>query len=499
MRLSRLLKGADLQPIGEPGGDPEIRGVGLDSRTSRQGDLFCAVAGFKVDGVGFVPQAVARGAVAILAESERPADLDPAVAWVRVADARTATGLAAREWHGRPDEAMTVVGVTGTNGKTSVVWLIESMARAAGKSAGRCGTIGHAYGGRTWPAERTTPEAPELFGILASMREHGVEVVAMEVSSHALELGRVAGARFAVGAFLNLSRDHLDFHEEMDRYFAAKARLILELDPVATAVLAADDERVMTLASETPARVLTFGRDADATVRITRERSTLEGSRAVLETPAGPLEVESPLVGAFAIDNIAAAAACALAIGLDGDAVVEGVKNLHTLPGRMERVAMGQPFAVVVDYAHTEHALQRLLEAVRKMTPGRVLVVFGCGGNRDRGKRPAMGRVAAELADVVFLTSDNPRDEDPQAILDDIERGLLSSVARAEHHVVPDRRDAIGRAVAAAEANDSVVVAGKGHESTQAFGDRIEPFDDREVARELLFAAGWQGGCHAGA
>ncbi len=496
MRLSRLLKGAGLQPLGEPGGDPEIRGIQLDSRIIDRGDLFCAVAGFKVDGVAFVPQAVARGAVAVLAESERPADLDPAVAWVRVADARIATGLAAREWHGRPDEAMTLVGVTGTNGKTSVVWLIEAMAGAAGKSAGRCGTIGHAYGGREWPAERTTPEAPELFEVLASMRERGVEVVAMEVSSHALELGRVAGAKFAASAFLNLSRDHLDFHGEMDRYFAAKARLILGLDPDATAVLAADDPRVRALAGETRARVMTFGRAEDATVRITRERSTLHGSRAALETPAGPLEIDSPLVGAFAIDNIAAAAACALAIGLDGDAVVEGVKNLHTLPGRMEMVAMGQPFAVVVDYAHTEHALRRLLEAVREMTPGRVLVVFGCGGNRDRGKRPAMGRVASELADVVFLTTDNPRDEDPQSILDDIARGILSD---AEHHVVPDRRDAIGRAVSTAEANDVVVVAGKGHESTQAFGDRVESFDDREVARELLCAAGWEGGCRAGA
>ncbi|MDX1388995.1 MAG: Mur ligase family protein, partial [Acidobacteriota bacterium] len=294
MRLSRLVEAAGLRPIGTPGSDPEIRGVRLDSRTVEPGDLFCAVRGFRVDGVAFASQAIERGAAAVLAESGRPDDLDPAVAWVRVADARRATALAAREWHGRPDESMTVVGVTGTNGKTSVVWLIESMVRAAGRSAGRCGTIGHSYGGRVWPADRTTPEAPELFELLAAMRDDGVEVVALEVSSHALELARVEGVRFDVGGFLNLSRDHLDFHEDMDRYFDAKARLIRGLAPEATAVLAADDERIRALSRETRARVMTFGRTAGATVRITRERSDFDGSYVVIETPEGEIDVRSP-------------------------------------------------------------------------------------------------------------------------------------------------------------------------------------------------------------
>lgn len=436
----------------------------------------------------------------MLAEGERPQDLDPAVAWVQVADARRATGLTAREWHGRPDEAMTLVGITGTNGKTSVAWLLESMIHASGLSAGRIGTVGHAFGGRDRPADRTTPEAPELFGLLATMRDAGVEIVAMEVSSHALGLGRVEGARFAVGAFLNLTRDHLDFHESMESYFEAKATLVRGLKLDAVAVLPADDPRGVELAELTRARVVTFGRGDDATVRIAGEESSLDGSRAVLETPSGELEVHSPLVGSFALDNIAAAAACALSVGLGGDAITRGVQNLHTLPGRMETIAMGQPFAVIVDYAHTEHALERVLSAVRELTNGRVLVVFGCGGNRDHGKRPVMGRVAAELADVVFLTSDNPRGEDPRAILEEIEQGILAVVdAAGRHHVVPDRREAIARALHEADDDDAVVVAGKGHETSQSFGDRVEAFDDRVVAREALIAAGWTGGCRAGA
>jgi UDP-N-acetylmuramoyl-L-alanyl-D-glutamate--2,6-diaminopimelate ligase len=500
MALSRLLSGAAVRPVAESGGDPEIRGIRLDSRRVREGDLFCAIRGFNVDGVAFVPQAVERGAAAVLAETARPRDLDPAVAWVQVADARRATGLAAREWHGRPDEAMTLVGITGTNGKTSVAWLLESMIHASGRSAGRIGTVGHAFGGRAHPAERTTPEAPELFGLLATMRDAGVEIVAMEVSSHALGLGRVEGTRFAVGAFLNLTRDHLDFHQSMESYFDAKAGLVRGLEPDAVAVLPADDPRGGELSGLTRARVVTFGRNEGATVRIVREESSLDGSRAVLESPVGEIAVDSPLIGSFALDNIAAAAACALSVGLDGETITRGVQNLHTLPGRMETIAMGQPFAVIVDYAHTEHALERVLSAVRELATGRVIVVFGCGGNRDHGKRPVMGRVAAELADVVFLTSDNPRGEDPRTILEEIEQGVLAVAGAAGgHHIVPDRRDAIERAVREAEADDAVVVAGKGHETSQSFGDRVEAFDDREIARETLIAAGWTGGCRAGA
>jgi UDP-N-acetylmuramoyl-L-alanyl-D-glutamate--2,6-diaminopimelate ligase len=500
MRLSRLLEGAGVRPLAPVGSDPEITGVGLDSRSLRDGEMFFALKGQSADGVSFVSQAVARGARAVLAGSPRSGAAPAAVAWVQVAEPRRAAGRLAREWFGRPDETLTLVGVTGTNGKTTVTYLVEAIAKAAGRAAGRIGTIGAAFGGTEQAASRTTPEATDLYALLARMRDAGTEVVVMEVSSHALALGRVEGARIRVAAFLNLGSDHLDFHGDVETYFEAKARLFDELDPGATAVLPADDPRGAALARRTRARTLTFGRTGGADVRIASEAGGPDGSSVVLETPAGTIIARTSLLGKLNVDNVAAAAACGIALGCTPGAISGGIGSLRGVPGRLEPVDSGQPFTVLVDYAHTEAALSRMLSSVRELTGGRVLVTFGCGGERDREKRPAMGRAAVRLADRVFLTSDNPRGEDPVRILGEIAAGADSVPGgAARYEIVPDRSLAIETAIRAAGPGDVVVIAGKGHETAQVLAERTVPIDDRDVARKALASLGWIGrkGAHA--
>ncbi|HEX6852266.1 MAG TPA: UDP-N-acetylmuramoyl-L-alanyl-D-glutamate--2,6-diaminopimelate ligase [Candidatus Polarisedimenticolaceae bacterium] len=493
MRLTSLLARAAVLPVDPVEADPEIRGVQVDSRRVRQGDLFAALRGARADGAVFVTDALKRGAAAVLAETAKPEGLPSTIAWVRVPDARRGVGLLAREWHGRPDLAMTLVGITGTNGKTTVSYLVESIAKAAGRNAGRIGTTGAAYAGLEIPSANTTPEATELFALLARMRDAGTRLVAMEVSSHALALHRVVGARFAVAAFLNLGRDHLDFHGTPEAYFEAKASLFDRLGADDTAVLPADDPLGATLARRTRGRVVTWGRGEGADIRLRNEAFDLDGGRGTIESPWGSARVETPLVGRFNLDNALAAAACAFVAGLPPAAVERGIASLAVVPGRLERVEVGQPFTVLVDYAHTPEALELALAAVRAARPRRLGVVFGCGGERDRGKRPRMGRAAASAADAVWLTSDNPRSEDPLAILDEARAGVLEVPGGAERtRVEPDRARAIVAALDWAREGDAVVIAGKGHETTQSFGDRTVPFDDREHAREALAAAGWR-------
>jgi UDP-N-acetylmuramoyl-L-alanyl-D-glutamate--2,6-diaminopimelate ligase len=477
-----------------------IRDAVLDSRRVGPGDLFFALPGYKIDGTAFVPDAIRRGARAIVSSSPRPPEVEPGIAWVRVAEPRRVAGLIARECNGRPDESLTLVGITGTNGKTTVAYLVEAIAAAAGRRAGRIGTVGYAFAGIERRAERTTPEAPDLYRLLAEMRDESIDLVAMEVSSHALSLHRVEGARFATAAFLNLSRDHLDFHGDEESYFAAKAKLFTALTGRECAVLPADSPFGERLRERTDARVLTFGRSAEADLRLTEERCSLDGSSAVLETPDGPLPVRTFLLGRFNLDNIAAAAACALAVGLAPQTIPAGILSVQSIPGRVERIDRGQPFTVLVDYAHTEAALGNLLHWIRELSEGAIRLVFGCGGDRDQGKRFDMGRVAAESADSLYLTSDNPRSEDPLRILAEIERGVGSvSAAAGRSMTIPDRREAIRSAVAGAGPGDVVLIAGKGHETTQSFADRIEPFDDRLVAARVLEDLGWRGRKHAGA
>lgn len=490
--LSSLLRGAGIVPLALTGDDPTIRSIAVDSRKVAPGTLFFALPGLKTSGEAFVPDAVARGAAAVLAPSPRPPAVADQVAWVQVTAPRLAAGRLAREWHGRPDEILTLVGITGTNGKSTVAAMVEAIAAAAGLRAGRIGTVGIAVAGTERHSARTTPESVDLFATLAEMRDAGVTLVALEVSSHGLVQGRVEGARFRVGALLNLGRDHLDFHGTLEAYFDAKARLFEALSAADTAVLPADDPAGARMAGRTRARVLRFGRGRDAEVRLLEEQGTLEGSTARLDTPWGTLALRLALPGRFNLDNAAAAAACALAAGLPSAAVEAGLASLARVPGRLERVTAGQPFSVFVDFAHTEQALRRVLEDLRPLVPGSVAVVVGCGGERDRGKRPAMGRAAAELADRVVLTSDNPRGEDPLSILRDMEAGVAEVPgAPARTEVVPDRAEAVRRAVTRARSGDAVLVAGKGHETTQTFADRVEPSDDRALVRQALAEMGW--------
>jgi UDP-N-acetylmuramoyl-L-alanyl-D-glutamate--2,6-diaminopimelate ligase len=497
--LGSLLASAGIVASDRVAADTMIRGVALDSRTVRPGDVFFALKGAHEDGTRFAPEAVRRGAVAVVADVEAPAGESKAP-WIRVPDARHAMGLVAREWFGRPDASLTLVGITGTKGKTTVTYLLESIASAAGRKAGRIGTVGYAYAGQEHAATRTTPEATELYALLAQMRDASVSIVAMEVSSHALALHRVAGARFPVAAFLNLGHDHLEFHGSPEAYFEAKASLFSRLTADDVAVLPADDPLGGALAERTAARVVRFGRGPSADVRIVEERSGLSGSTVTLATSHGAIEIATPLRGRFNVDNVAAAAGCAVALGLPAGAIRAGVAALRSVPGRLEPVDRGQPFAVLVDYAHTEESLAAVLDAVRPLTPGRLAVVFGCGGDRDRGKRPRMGRAAAERADLLYLTSDNPRSEDPAAILREIEAGVASvQDAPARARVIEDRKAAIAAAIADARPGDAIVVAGKGHETTQTFADRTIAFDDRLVARACLAKIGYDGGSDAGA
>jgi len=497
-RLSELLRGAGIRPLNPTGADPLISGATLDSRLVRHGEMFFALPGFHVDGAAFAEDAVARGAEAVVSAAARPDWAGESIAWVQVDEPRKAAGLLSRECHARPDESLTLVGITGTNGKTTVAYLVESIARAAGRRAGRVGTVGAAFDDIQRPTPHTTPEAPEFYQLLAEMRDRDVRIVAVEVSSHALSLHRVEGAHFEVAAFLNLSRDHLDFHRDTESYFLAKARLFEALGPEQSAILAADDPYASRIAGSTRARVVTFGSHADADVRLEQVHCVADGSSAVLQTPSGPLPIRTRLPGRFNLDNVAAAAACALELGLPPDSITSGVLALEVVPGRMERVDRGQEFMVVVDFAHTEDALQNLLSSLRSLTRERIILVFGCGGDRDRGKRAGMGRIAAEQADRVFVTSDNPRGEEPQAIIEEVMRGVVSvngGAARCE--AVVDRRQAIMQAIAEARPGDVVAIAGKGHESTLTSSGRTVRFDDRTIAAEALGGGPGSGRRHA--
>jgi len=491
MRLSELLSeltglGLEVAPS-----DPEILGVAHDSRTVEPGDLYVALVGQKFDGRSFAGQAVERGAAAVL--GPLPADGIPAalrtagVPWVAAAEPRTLLGPLASRVYGHPDRELILAAVTGTNGKSTVATLITAVLEAAGTPAGFLGTLGYRFGDRRFPGGHTTPEASDLFRTLRRMRDAGAQAVAMEVSSHALDMGRVAGTQFDTGVFTNLTRDHLDYHPDMESYFAAKRRLFDLLKPGGRAVVNLDDPYGRRLAAERP-DALTFGTGGD----VEAVESTLDaaGTHGVLRTPRGLLPFSSPLLGLYNLANLLAAAAAAEALGLPHDAVVQAFAAQRPIPGRMEPVDRGQPFPVFVDYAHTDAALDAALRSAREVVSreaagGKVAVVFGCGGDRDPGKRPLMGKVAGELADLVIATSDNPRSEDPMAILAAVEEGLKAS-ANPSYRLIPDRREAIRQAIAAAEPGWSVLVAGKGHERDQTIGDRKIPFSDFEEIEKAL-------------
>ena len=478
--------------------DVACTAVTHDSRAVTPGAIFVALRGLHVDGVTFAPQAIAAGAAAIVAErssiggSAMPADAlaETAVPWMLVSDSRVALALLAAEFFAHPSRQLKVVGITGTNGKTTTSYLTAAIFEAAGIECGVMGTVMYRIGERVVGATRTTPEAPDVQSLLYQMVSEGCGACVMEVSSHALALHRVDGMRFAAGVFTNLTRDHLDFHTSMEDYFAAKRRLFEMLPDRAPAVINADDPRAAALV-EVSRNPVTYGIGKPADVTPGPLSFSLRGLEFEIRAPQGVVQVRSRLIGRPNVYNILAAVTTTLSLGVKVDAVEHGLEQLHGVPGRFEIVSTeGDDVTVVVDYAHTDDALRNLLETARPIAERKLITVFGAGGDRDRTKRPLMGMVAARLSDVVVITSDNPRSEDPVRIIEDVNRGAASETKQsgAEVMTVVDRREAIERAIARAGAGDVVLIAGKGHERYQEIDGRTLPFDDVAVAREALEA-----------
>jgi len=465
--------------MGNGAPEVEISGLAYSSASVSEGALFFCVPGFTADGHDFAPDAVQRGAAALVCE--RPLELG--VPEIQVDSVRAAMGPAASRFYADPSHELGVVGITGTNGKTTTAFLVREVLEAAGIQTGLLGTVKRVVGGVEEPVERTTPEAIDLQADFARMLAAGDRACAMEVSSHALELGRAAGIRFGCKVFTNLTQDHLDFHADMEGYYLAKRRLF---DEPGSSVVNLDDTYGRRLAGELGDAITYAVEDSEADYRARDVSFDVAGATFAVDTPDGTLDVATRLPGLFNVQNALAALAAARALGVEPEIAVRGLAGAARVPGRFEPVEEGQEFGLLVDYAHTPDSLENVLRAARGITPGRLHVVFGAGGDRDRGKRPLMGEVAARLADRVIVTSDNPRSEDPESIVDQV---LEGTGAGADVEREPDRRRAIARAVDTAEDDDVVVLAGKGHEQGQEFeGGRKEPFDDITVAREALRA-----------
>jgi UDP-N-acetylmuramoyl-L-alanyl-D-glutamate--2,6-diaminopimelate ligase len=509
MRLREFLP---LEKVEEAEGnlDQEVTGLTYDSRRVSAGEVFFAIPGEKVDGHRFIPQALKSGAAGIVV-AHREA-WPPGTTWIRTKDVRRAMGLWGAHFFGRPSQRMKLVGVTGTNGKTTVSYLVESILSAAGLKPGVIGTVNYRYGGQQVPSHHTTPESLELQSLMAEMEKAGAKSVAMEVSSHALVQDRVRGIDFDVGLFTNLSRDHLDYHADMEAYFSAKRRLFTDylkvsVKPNKAAVVFGQDAKGRELLKQIAALgfdIWSYGEDREWDVHPMSVQSDVAGLRGQLAVRSRPLDFTSPLIGAANLQNIMGAVAVGAALNLPADAISEGIEQLRSVPGRLEKVENRLGISVLVDYAHTPDALEKVLGAVRPLAQGRVLTVFGCGGDRDRGKRPLMGATAAALSDLLVVTSDNPRTEDPLRIIADIEDGIKKTGLKRigdpnlQHErgywVEKDRRAAIRMGLQAARRGDLVLIAGKGHEDYQILGSQKIHFDDREVAQEELSQIGTASG-----
>lgn len=472
-----------------------IRGLHYDSRRVEPGFLFVAIPGLRTDGHLYLKEAAERGAVAAVIQKEVP--LPPGMSWIRVRDTRKALADLAAHFYGYPSRRLRLFGVTGTNGKTTTTYLIEGLLSQAGRPTGLLGTVVNRLGEQVLTTEHTTPESLDLQRLLAWMADSGAEAVAMEVSSHALKLDRVRGTEFDVGIFTNLTQDHLDFHQSMEDYFNAKAKLFTSLGEGCKlsykyAVINSDDPWSSRLIALTKVPVITYGLRTEAMVRA--ENVEMKSTGTFLEVVCAgqryPLHLK--LVGQFNVYNALAAWSVGWQEGLKPELLADILSRLEGAPGRFEKVEAGQDFTVIVDYAHTPDGLENVLRAARKLTPGRVIVVFGCGGDRDRTKRPLMGEAAAKFSDFCVITSDNPRSEDPEAIIAEILPGV-ERVKTKDFTVEVDRRRAIARALEMARTGDTVIIAGKGHETYQLIGGKALPFDDRQVAREELKRLGWKG------
>ncbi|HEV8720320.1 MAG TPA: UDP-N-acetylmuramoyl-L-alanyl-D-glutamate--2,6-diaminopimelate ligase [Candidatus Binatia bacterium] len=487
--------------------DQEVNGLTYDSRKVSAGHIFFAVPGEKADGHDFIAEAVRRNAAAVV--FSRDGNWPRATATVRVKDVRRTMGLWAAHFFNQPSRGLKLVGVTGTNGKTTLTYLVESMLQAAGMEPGVIGTISYRYRGHEVPSLHTTPESPDLEQMLAEMARAGVKSVAMEVSSHALAQQRVRGLDFDVGVFTNLSRDHLDYHRDMDEYFSAKSRLFTDYLKVSakaqkSAVIYGEDPRGPELIGKVRSQgteAWSYGAGSQWDVHPVNVKSDVNGLSGTIQARERKIEFTSSLIGAANLQNILGAVAVGRTLGLGDGIAAQGIRQLRTVPGRLEKIDNRLGISVLVDYAHTPDALEKVLGAVRPLTRGKLITVFGCGGDRDRGKRPLMGEITGRLSDFVVITSDNPRTEDPLVIVDEVETGVArtglkrfsglgsrvgESEAERGYVVEADRRKAIGIALGAARPGDLVLIAGKGHEDYQILGTTKIHFDDREVARDEL-------------
>jgi UDP-N-acetylmuramoyl-L-alanyl-D-glutamate--2,6-diaminopimelate ligase len=494
MTFEHLLHGAEIL---SQGGNASISGIEYDSRRVKPGDAFVAIRGESSDGNRFIDKAISAGAVAVITDSssEKPCD---GIAWARVPHGRRALARVSANFYKRPAERLTITGITGTNGKSTTAFLIEAILNAAGRKCALVGTIEYHVADKVLPAPHTTPEALEINRMLADALGHDATETIMEVSSHALEQQRVFGIPFDVAVFTNLTRDHLDYHGTMDQYFASKQILFEGCGTEAprAAVINIEDEygrRLVNVSSKRSSETFTYGL-ANGDFHAEKVEITSRGTRLDLITPEGTISLFSPLIGRVNVYNILAAAGAAYARDCDQEAIARGVESLARVPGRFERVDCKQPFTVVVDYAHTDDALRNLTALGREFVQrtsqkGRLITVFGCGGDRDRAKRPLMGEAAGRGSDFVVLTSDNPRSEDPLAIINDASVGLQRSGVK--YQIEPDRKTAIALAISKAGPGDIVMIAGKGHEKVQVTRDGLIPFDDVQVTQQVLREAGY--------
>lgn len=502
MNLDCLIKGVDVVS-GQGTFSGDVAGIYYDSKLCKEDSMFVAVTGMKFDGHEFIPEAVSNGARVIVHEKDY---IPPAgVSAIRVKDSRRALGALAKNFFHHPSSRLCLVGVTGTNGKTTITYLLESIFRAAGLSTGVLGTVNYRFNEKIRPAPNTTPESFDMQRILSEMADDGVTHVVTEVSSHSLDLKRVDDCDFDIGIFTNQTQDHLDYHKNMESYFQAKKRLFSEVIPAGSkkreykAVVNADDEWGQRLIKETNLKTLSFGINNPSDVKAQAYNLTIGGIEARVDTLNGSLDIASPLIGGFNLSNILAAGAAAIALGIDGEAIKKGIALLKNVPGRLERVGGKYGEQIFIDYAHTDDALRRVLQNLAAFKKARLITVFGCGGDRDRGKRPLMGEAATGLSDLTIVTSDNPRTEDPLAIIAEIESGIHKqrisriepddlhlSGERKAYTVIPDRKTAIEKAISVAERSDIVLIAGKGHEDYQIIGTKKIFFDDRVIAAEAL-------------
>ena len=497
MKLSVLLEALEDYELGGDT-DQDITGLNYDSRKIKNGNLFVAIKGNALNGHDFLPDAIDKGAGAVMVEDDM--DLSPDLAIIKVLDSRRSLSKLSDRFYNYPFKDMDVIGVTGTNGKTTITYIIESILLTSGKKSGVIGTVNSRFSARIKPSSVTTPESLDLMRTAREMADEGVTNLVMEVSSHAIHQKRTIDLPFRIAIFTNLSRDHLDYHTTMDSYFEAKSELFRDL-PVTVhgqksfAVINMDDPRGRELAGLTKADILSYGLQDDRDITAENIKADMNGLSARLVTPEGRIEIESPLIGEINIYNILASAGAALASGITLDKIAEGIYNLKNVPGRLEKVPNDAGLSIVVDYSHTPDALLKAQKNLRPFVKERLITVFGCGGDRDRGKRYDMGLTAGENSDIVIITSDNPRTEDPASIISQIENGILESgMTRAEwpeikngfYLIESDRSTAIQKAVSIANKNDTILIAGKGHEDYQIIGTTRRHFDDREEARKAV-------------